>query len=56
MLQTKLGDHPSICSVEIDIYKGISIFSLSGPLKGPNQIHMSKLDIRLPKNATDKDW
>jgi hypothetical protein len=33
------------------MFKGFSIFSVSG-LKGANQIDMSKLDKRLPKNAT----
>jgi hypothetical protein len=38
------------------MFKGFSIFSFSGPFLGANQINMSKLDKRLPKNATDEIW
>jgi hypothetical protein len=52
MLQTKFGDHPWIRSLEADV-KRYFYFMLKRPLKGANQIDMSKFDKRLPKNATD---
>jgi hypothetical protein len=53
MLQTKFGDHPSISSVE-EVDK--SFILVKRPLKGSNQINISKIDKRLPNNAQDKVW
>jgi hypothetical protein len=53
---TKFGDHPSIISVGNDVQRFFPLFLLMWPLKGANQIIMSKLDKKVPKNATDKVW
>jgi hypothetical protein len=37
------------------MFKGFFLFlALAAPKWGPNKIYISKLDKRLPKNATDK--
>jgi hypothetical protein len=51
---TKFGDHLSIISV--GNVQRFFYFWLKWPLKGANQINMSKLDKSVPKNATDKVW
>jgi hypothetical protein len=49
MFPTKSGDHPSIILVWDDVF-------YFWPLKGANQINMSKLDKRLIKNAFSTRW
>jgi hypothetical protein len=55
MPQTKLGDHLFIISVGNDVQR-FFLFKLWQSLKGASRINMSKLDKRLPKNATEKVW
>jgi hypothetical protein len=52
---TKFGDHLSIISVGNDVRRFFLILALVAPI-GANQIDISKLDKRVPKNATDKVW
>jgi hypothetical protein len=52
---TTFGDHLSIITVGNDVQK-FFYFWLDWLLKGANQINMSKLDKRPPKNDTDKVW
>jgi hypothetical protein len=49
MNATKFGDHLSIISVGNDVQRFFFYFKLYWPLKGANQINVSKLDKRLPK-------